>query len=118
MASFESTVILGNVGREPNFKYTQTGKAVCDFSVAVSQGKDKPSKWYRVTVWGELAERVHSWIAKGAVVLCSGSVDVHAYTDKQGNAAATLELTAFNVQVANGKQDSGSEPAANDDIAF
>lgn len=97
--SFESTIIQGNLGSEPEMKYMPDGKAVCNFSVAVTRrrGEGKATVWYRVAAWGEMAENCHKYLHKGSGVLVSGRVDARAYIDKAGAAAASLDLTAFSV---------------------
>ncbi len=97
---FQQTIIVGNVGRDPEMNYTPQGIAVCKFSVAVNKvtgkGENRKEKtiWFRVTVWRERAETASQYIKKGMRVMVIGEVDVSAYTDKNGQPAASLELTA------------------------
>ncbi|HEX2907278.1 MAG TPA: single-stranded DNA-binding protein [Phototrophicaceae bacterium] len=103
--------IIGNVGRDVNFKYTQSGVPVADFSVAVTRkygtGENRTEKtiWVRITCWRQLAEIANSYVKKGTQIFVVGTVDVSAYIDKNGNAAATLELTADNFQLLGGRGD-------------
>ena len=96
--SFEQTIIFGNVGRDPEMRYTKDGKAVASFSVAVNQGKDRDAKWFRVTCWERLAEVVAKYVCKGMPVLAVGYINASAWIDKGGQALASLELTAVKVQ--------------------
>ncbi len=97
---WQQMIIVGNVGRDPEMSYTPQGIAVCKFSVAVNKvtGKGEARKekttWFRVTVWRERAETASQYIKKGMRIMVIGEVDVSVYTDKQGQPAATLELTA------------------------
>jgi single-strand DNA-binding protein len=97
---WQQIIIVGNVGRDPEMTYTQQGIAVCKFSVAVNKvtgkGENRKEKttWFRVTVWRERAETASQYIKKGARIMVIGEVDVSVYTDKQGQPAATLEVTA------------------------
>jgi single-strand DNA-binding protein len=97
---FQQTIIVGNVGRDPEMNYTPQGIAVCKFSVAVNRvtgkGENRKEKttWFRVTVWRERAETASQYIKKGMRIMVIGEVDVSAYTDKSGQPAASLELTA------------------------
>lgn len=115
--SFEQTIIQGNVGRDADLRYTPSGKAVCTFSVAVNAGNK--AKWYRVTVWESLAETCAQHVHKGMAVLCVGTVEASAYTDRTGVAAATLELTARVVQFIGARELSEEvTPEAVEDYPF
>jgi single-strand DNA-binding protein len=106
MASFQQTIIIGNVGRDPEFKYTQSGVALCNFSVAVTErfgGKDGSEKkeettWYRCTAWRQQAEVANQYVKKGMSIQCVGKVKASAYTNKEGQPAASLELTVTSFQ--------------------
>jgi len=103
---YQYTVIVGNVGRDPELRYTPSGQAVCDFSVAVSRRwTDRTSNeqrekttWFRVTCWNKLAETVNQYVSKGRQVLVTGEVDASAWIDSEGNARARLEMTARDVK--------------------
>ena len=90
MAGWSQTIIVGNVGRDVNFKYTQSGVPVADFSVAVTRrfggrdGAEKQEKttWYKVTCWRNLAEIANQYIRKGMQVMVVGLV-VPAGVDDQ-----------------------------------
>ncbi len=113
MAGYQQMIIVGNVGRDPNLRYTQSGVPVCDFSVAVTRrfgGKDGGEKqektlWVKVTCWRNLGETANQYVRKGMQVMVVGTVDVSAYTDKGGQPAATLELTADNFQMLGSRGD-------------
>lgn len=113
MAGFAQTIIIGNVGRDPELKYTQSGVAVCDFSVAVTVrfGKtetgDRKEKttWYRVSCWRQLGEVAAQYVQKGTQIMVVGTVEASAYLDKSGQPAASLELTATNFQLLGSRGD-------------
>ena len=107
MAGFAQTIIIGNVGRDPEMRYLQNGTAVCSFSVAVSRRwNDKSSNeqrektvWYRVSCWRQLAETANNYVKKGMQIMVTGELEpARAYLDNAGQPAATLELTAQNMQ--------------------
>ncbi len=85
-------------------RYLQSGVAVCDFSVAVNEtwgsGDDRQEKttWHKVTAWNKLAETCNQYVTKGMQVLVVGSPSVSAYMGKDGEAKASLELRARDVQ--------------------
>ena len=110
--SYEHTVIVGNLGRDPELRYTPNGKAVTNFSVAVSRrytGKDGEShektKWFRITAWDKLAELCNEHLTKGRQVLVEGEIEASAYAAPDGEPKASLELTARNVRFLGAKGD-------------
>ncbi|MFQ3536144.1 MAG: single-stranded DNA-binding protein [Aggregatilineales bacterium] len=113
--TFQQLIIVGNVGRDPEFKYTEGGIAVCIFSVAVNKvtgrGEQRKEKttWFRVTLWRERAETASQLIKKGQRVLLIGEVGARAYVDKQGNPTASLEMTANEFKLLSTKE--AGEPA-------
>lgn len=134
---YQQVTIVGNVGRAPELRYTQTGVAVCDFSVAVNkrtknQNGETSEKvtWFKVTAWRQLAELVNQYVQKGRQVMVIGEVNVSAYLDKSGQPAATLELTANDIRFLGGRDGGGqggdfrggqedfAPPGQMDDIPF
>lgn len=135
---YQYTVIVGNVGRDPEMRYTQSGTAVADFSVAVNRRwTDKTTNeqrekttWFRVTAWRRLAETVNQYVHKGMRILVTGEVDASAWIGNDGEARASLEITARDIKFLSSKgestgggydQDSsygGPPPADLQDIPF
>lgn len=104
MAGYQYTIIVGNVGRDPELRYTQSGVAVCDFSVAVTRrwggGENEQREettWFRVSAWRGLAETCNTYVHKGMQIMVTGRIDASAYLDNAGEARASLELTATDV---------------------
>jgi single-strand DNA-binding protein len=101
MAGYQYTIIVGNVGRDPELRYTQQGVAVCDFSVAVSRRwNDRGSNeqreettWFKVSAWREKAETISQYVKKGQQIMVTGEVKASAYTGQDGQPKASLELT-------------------------
>ncbi len=122
--SYQSIVIVGNIGRDAELKYTQQGIAVLKFSVAVNKtfgkGEDKKqtTTWFNVTVWRERGEALADYIKAGMQVLVSGEITVSPYIAKDGKPAASLELTADDVKLLTSKSEmerrGGSVPATED----
>lgn len=95
------TTVLGNVGRPFELRYTQTGKAVADTSIAVTEvwgeANDQRSRttWFKITVWEKQAEALAKIVNQtGFSLLVSGKVGASAYTGQDGEAHATLELNS------------------------
>ncbi len=104
--SYQQTIIIGNVGRDPEWKTTQNGVGICDFSVAVTERwndrntneRRERTTWYRVTTWRNLAEVCHRYVRKGMSIMVVGTVSASAYIGPDGTARATLDLRADTVQ--------------------
>lgn len=112
MASFNKIIIVGNLGRDPELRYTPQGTAVCQFSVATNERRrDKSGEqqdittWFRVTAWGKQAENVSKYLSKGRRVYVEGRLHMEEWTDREGKARQTLEVNASDVQFL----DSGGE---------
>jgi len=104
--TWHQTIIVGNLGGDPELKYMQSGSAVCNFSVAVSERwKDRQTNenrerttWYRVAVWGGQAESCNTYLQKGSQVMVTGNVSARGYMNNNGEAAASLDLNARDVR--------------------
>lgn len=122
MAGLNMWTIQGNVGKDAALRYTQTGIAVADFSVAITESlgknedgsKREKTTWVKVSVWRNLAEVCAQYVKKGNKILCVGSASGSAYTDKSGQPAFSLELTADKVVFLSsaGESNHADEPAA------
>jgi single-strand DNA-binding protein len=106
MAGYQYTIIIGNVGRDPELRYTPSGVAVCDFSVAVSRRwtdrttneQREETTWFSVSAWRNLAETVNQYVHKGMQIMVTGRVNADAYIGQDGQPRASLKLTALDVQ--------------------
>lgn len=121
---YESTTIVGNVGRDAEVRYTPSGVTVASFNVAVNRTwkdtngeKQERTKWFRITCWRKLAEICAQYVKTGMRVLVEGEIDVSAW-EKDGQPRASLELTANTVKFLSNKGEMGNgaetktEPAA------
>jgi single-strand DNA-binding protein len=130
MAGYQYTIIIGNVGRDPEMRYTQSGVAVADFSVAVSRRwtdrnsneQREKTTWFRVSAWRGLAETVNQYVHKGMQVMVTGEVDASAYAGQDGTPRATLEITARDIQFLGRRGEGGDEgasfPSEPEDLPF
>lgn len=112
--SFNKVIVVGNLGRDPELRYTPQGTPVCSFSVASNErrkGSDGEfqdlTTWFRVTAWGKQAETVSKYLTKGRSVYVEGRLRVEDWTDKDGKSRYTLELHATDVQFIDGGQGGG-----------
>ena len=111
---YSKTIIAGNVGRDAELRFTPSGVEVADFSLAVNRrwtdrdgNPQERTTWYKVICWRKLAETAAQWIKKGKLILVEGEVEASAFTGKDGEARATLELTANNFKFLGGRRDNG-----------
>jgi single-strand DNA-binding protein len=99
--NFNQITLAGNVSSDPELRFTPSGVAVASFSMAINEGtKDKQTTMFvRVTCWEKLGETVMQWLTKGQGVLISGKMQpARGYVRKDGDVAASNEVTAFTVQ--------------------
>ena len=109
--TWHQTIIVGNLGGDPELRYLQSGRAVCNFSVAVSERwrdrqtneQQEKTTWYRVAVWGNQAETCNTYLSRGRKVMVIGNVQARGYTNNNGEAAASLDLTARDVRFLGGR---------------
>jgi single-strand DNA-binding protein len=125
MNGFQEHIIVGNLGGDPELRYLPDGTAVANFSVAVNEkrGESETVTWYRVTAWNKLAEVCNEFLARGRAVLVQGGrMKVSPYLDRDGNARASLELTASTVKFlgsnGNGTGADSEEEADDSQIPF
>jgi single-strand DNA-binding protein len=107
---YQRTVVVGHLGKDPEMRYTPSGVPVTSFTIAstrrwTNQSGEQQEKttWFRVTCWRKLAEIAAQYLQKGKLVLVEGEVEASAYTDREGNARASLELTASTMKMLGGK---------------
>ncbi len=123
---FQQITLVGNLGRDPEMRYTPSGVPVTSFSVAVNkryQGQDgqwqDKTIWFRVTAWRKLAETASQYLTKGSKVLVVGELEEpRIWTDRDGQAQASLDVTAQTIRflssrgdTAGGGSDYQREPA-------
>ena len=97
--------IIGNLGRDPELRYTPNGRPVCNFTVAVNQSRKDPktgewiesTDWFRVDVWGDRGERVAESLRKGARVFVDGRFKAREYEANDGQKRMSLDITADTV---------------------
>ena len=109
-------VIIGNLTRDPETRTTQSGKAVCTFTIAVNRrGSQQEADYFRVSAWNQLGESCQKYLAKGRNVAVVGSVSANAYTTQNGENRASLEVFAQDVEFLSSKNEGqqNGAPTAN-----
>ena len=107
--SVNKVILVGNLGKDPDVRYTQTGSAVANFSIATSeQWNDRDGKrqerteWHNIVVWGKQAESCGQYLSKGRQVYVEGSIRTRSYDDKSGNKRYITEIVAQRIQFLGG----------------
>jgi single-strand DNA-binding protein len=115
MASINKVILIGNLGRDPEVRYTPSGAAVCNVSVATTRNwKDKNSgdkveetEWHRVVFYDRLAEIAGEYLKKGRPVYVEGRLKTRKWQDKDGKDNYTTEIVAEQMQLLGGRESSG-----------
>lgn len=111
MTGINKVLLIGRVGRDPEMRHTQAGKAVCSFSVATSESwkdrdgnKQEKTEWHNITAWDKLAEICGKYVVKGILIYIEGKLQTSKY-DKDGQTHYKTEIIAQNMQMLSGKGD-------------
>ena len=115
MASINKVILIGNLGRDPEVRYTPNGAAICNVTIATSRNwKDKNSgekmeetEWHRVVFYDRLAEIAGEYLKKGRPVYVEGRLKTRKWTDKDGAEKYTTEIIADNMQLLGGREGGG-----------
>ncbi len=143
--TFHTVILAGNLGRDPEMRYTPEGKAVTNFSVAVNDDytnnngeRIKRTIWVRVSTWGKQAESCNQYLKKGSKALVEGRLTAdpatggpRVWTGQDGSTRASYEISATTVRFLSSRSESegggmgsttavdeGSAPAESEDIPF
>jgi len=110
---------VGNLGKDPELRYTGSGQAVCSFSIAITEkfkGKDgeqqERTEWVACVAWGALAEVCGKWLTKGKQVFVEGRLQTRSYDDKEGNKRYVTEVVLSAMQMLGTKGESSSRSDA------
>ncbi len=114
MASVNKAIILGNLGRDPEMRYTQNNTAVTNFTVATTDTwsdkdnqKQEKTEWHRVVAWGRLGEICNQYLHKGKQVYIEGRIQTREWEDQQGNKRYSTEIVAQTMQMLGRAGDGG-----------
>lgn len=119
MSSLNKVQLIGRLGKDPELKYTNSGAAVCSFSLATSETwkdksgeKQEKTEWHNLVLWGKLAEICGEYLKKGSLAYFEGRLQTRKWKDKEGNDRYTTEIVADNMVMLGGKSDSERRPAS------
>lgn len=118
MASVNKVILIGNLGKDPEVRYLQSGKAVANVSIATSESwkdkntgeKQERTEWHNVSFYSPLAEIVGQYLRKGSSVFVEGRLQTRKWQDKNGQDRYTTEIVANEMKMLGGKPESGNSP--------
>ncbi|MDD2736205.1 MAG: single-stranded DNA-binding protein [Desulfuromonadaceae bacterium] len=110
MASLNKVMLIGNLGKDPEVRFTASGQAVAGFSLATSEkfkGKngewEERTEWHNITLWGKLAEISGEYLSKGKTIYVEGRLQTRKWQDKSGNDRYTTEIVGDKMQMLSPK---------------
>ncbi|MGY0197565.1 single-stranded DNA-binding protein [Leptothrix sp. BB-4] len=114
MASVNKVILIGNLGRDPEVRYTPNGAAVCNVSVATTRNwkskegdRQEETEWHRVVFYDRLAEIAGEYLRKGRPVYVEGRLKTRKWQDKEGKDVYTTEIIADQMQLLGGREGGG-----------
>ncbi|MEI6306595.1 MAG: single-stranded DNA-binding protein [Deltaproteobacteria bacterium] len=113
MASLNKVMLIGNLGKDPEVRYTASGQAVASFNLATSEKfknkngeSEERTEWHRITLWSRLAEIAGEYLTKGKTVYIEGRLQTRKWQDNSGNERYTTEIVGEKMQMLSPKGES------------
>jgi single-strand DNA-binding protein len=114
--SVNRVILVGRLGRDPETRYTSSGQAVCNFTLATNEvyrnrtgEQQERTEWHRIVVWGKLAETAQQYLKKGSLVYIEGRIQTRQWDDRDGNKRTTTEIVANTFRMLGGRSEVGAE---------
>lgn len=112
-------ILVGNLGRDPEVRYSPNGQAVANVTIATSESwkdkntgeKQERTEWHRIVFWGKLAEIAGEYLKKGSQIYVEGRLQTRKWTDKEGHEKYTTEVVANEMQMLGSRQGAGAPPS-------
>jgi single-strand DNA-binding protein len=111
MAGVNKVILIGNLGRDPELRYTQGGQAVANFTLATTERfptregeRQERTEWHRIVAWGRTAELCAQYLSKGRSVYVEGRLQTREWEDRDGQKRRTTEIVAQSVQFLGGRE--------------
>jgi len=128
-------ILIGNLGADPEVRYTQTGTAVANFTLATKESwtkegsKEEKTEWHRIVAFNKLGEICGEYLSKGSLVYIEGRIQTRQWDDKDGNKRYTTEIVAREMKILSPRSGGSSkssydeepplpEPSMGDDVPF
>jgi single-strand DNA-binding protein len=119
MAGVNKVILVGNLGRDPELRFTQGGTPVLNFTLATNEAwtdresgqRQERTEWHRIVMFGKQAQTLNEYLAKGRQVYVEGALQTREWTDREGNKRYTTEVKALNLQLLGSRADA-AQPTA------
>ena len=115
--SVNKVILVGRLGRDPESRFTASGQAVCNFSLATDRSyKDrngqtqKQTEWHKIVVWGKLAEICQKFLKKGSQIFVEGRIQSRQWEDQQGQKRTAFEIVANEMRMLGSRGEAGAAP--------
>ena len=115
--SVNKVILVGRLGKDPETRFTPSGKAVTNFSMATSESwkdaggeRQERTEWHKIQMWGPLAETAAKLLSKGKLVYVEGRLQTRSWDDKDGSKRYTTEIIANQMQILSDKWDNSEKP--------
>jgi single-strand DNA-binding protein len=109
MGSVNKAILVGNLGRDAEMRFTAGGTPVATVSLATTERftdkdgqKREDTQWHRIVIWGKTAQSLHEYLTKGKQIYVEGRIQTREWTDKEGKAARTTEIRADRIVLLGG----------------
>ncbi len=121
--SVNKVILVGRLGRDPETRYTSSGQAVANFSLATDETykdrageRQKRTEWHKIVVWGKQAEIAQKYLRKGSLIFIEGRIQSREWQDRENNKRTSFEIVATNFRMLGSRADSargeGAQPEA------
>jgi single-strand DNA-binding protein len=121
MAGVNKVILIGNLGKDPELRYTPSGQPTASFSLATTEKwtdkngqRQERTEWHNIVVWGKLAELVNQYLKKGRSAYVEGRISTRSWDDRDGNKKYRTEIVAREIQFLGGPGQASSGDAAQD----
>ena len=122
MASVNKVILIGNLGRDPEIRYTAGGDAMANMNLATTDNwkdkngeKQEKTEWHRVVMFGKVAEIAGEYLKKGSPVYFEGRIQTRKWTDKEGQERYTTEVVADRMQMLGSRSGGSSRPMSDEE---
>jgi single-strand DNA-binding protein len=116
--SVNKVILVGRLGKDPETRYTSSGQAVCNFSLATDETykdrageRQKRTEWHRIVVWGKQAEIAQQYLRRGSLLYLEGRIQTRQWDDREGQKRTTTEIVATNFRMLGGRSESSAAAA-------
>src|SRR5256885_10247268 len=117
--SVNKVILVGRLGRDPETRYTGSGQAVANFSLATDESykdrngeRQKRTEWHKIVVWGKQAEIAQQYLKKGSLIFIEGRIQSREWQDKEGQKRTSFEIVASNFRMLGGRAEGAAAAGA------